>query len=269
MRKAHHLPTTMEKDNLFVAEEEDVSQSPASEEYHDFTNPLQGDEDPIIQSIPLVHAKLPDRASQSIHVLQYTGKGKNAPFVHDQLKATMKPESKVVEVKIPMDTLKFYDEGRTEELGSRVETLALQGVLTNTDGGLYVGKVVEKEGGPQIVLLPLDSTAQLRPLFKYIDDLDTARTAQLRQESSSSDPLKQNAAVQVLQTASKAGQMSADGHSALIGSCLKHIKKFNEEEWQSLSWRNGEDSALMSLKERLVTPEVAPVSVRTVFDEFA
>lgn len=261
----------MEKENLFVEEEEELSQSPSLNEYHDshVSQVEQEEDDPIIQSIPLFHGKLPDRVSQSIHVLQYTGRPKNAAFTHDQLKATMKPASKVVELKIPIDTLKFYDEGRTEELGTRVESLGLQGVLTGTDGGLYVGKVVETEDGPRIVLIPLDSTAQLRPLFKYIDDLDNARTAQNRQDASSSDPSKQTAAVQVLQTASKAGQMSSDGHSSHIGSCLKHIKRFNEEEWQSLSWRNDEDSALAKLKESMCEPSTAALPVKTVFDEFA
>lgn len=261
----------MDKDNLFVEEEEEISQSPALNEYHDshVSQQDQEDDDPIIQSIPLFHGKLPDRVSQSIHVLQYTGRPKNAPFTHDQLQATMKPASKVVELKIPLDTLKFYDEGRTEELGTRVEALGLQGVLTDTDGGLYVGKVVEKEDGPRIVLIPLDSTAQLRPLFQYIDDLDSARTAQIRQDMSLSDPSKQNTAVQVLQTASKAGQMSSDGHSSHIGSCLRHVKRFNEEEWQSLSWRNDEDSALGKLKGSLCEPVTDALPVKTVFDEFA
>lgn len=260
----------MEKENLFVEEDEELSQSPALDEYQDSAAQIeQEDDDPIIQSIPLFHGKLPDRVSQSIHVLQYTGRPKNAPFAHDQLRAMMKPESKVVELKIPLDTLKFYDEGRAEELGTRVEALSLQGVLTDTDGGLYVGKVIEKEEGPQIVLIPLDSTSQLRPLFKYIDDLDNARTAYNRQEAASSDPSKQNTAVQVLQTASKAGQMNSDGHSTQIGSCLKHIKKFNEEEWQALSWRNDEDSALAALKENLFEPVTEALPVKTVFDEFA
>lgn len=261
----------MEKEKLFVEEEEEVSNSPALNEYHDSHDAQMEleDDDPIIQTIPLYHGKLPDRVSQSIHVLQYTGRPKTSPFTHDQLKATMKPASKVVELKIPMDTLKFYDEGRSDELGTRVDSLGLQGVLTGTDGGLYVGKVVEKEDGPRIVLIPLDSTAQLRPLFKYIDDVDSARTAQIRQDALMSDPSKQNTAVQVLQTASKAGQMSSDGHSAQIGSCLKHIKRFNEEEWQSLSWRNGEDSTLAKLKESLSEPSTEALPVKTVFDEFA
>lgn len=260
----------MDKNHLFVAEEDDMSDSPAFEQYEDSRDQQSPeDADPIILSIPIVHGSLPHRTSQSIHVLQYTGKPKNRPFTTEQLRAAIKPQSKVIEVKIPMDTSKFYDEARAEELGQRVDKLSLLGVFTNTDGGLYVGKVVEKEGKSQIVLVPLDSTGQLKPLFKYIDDVDTARSAQLRQEASTSDPVKQSA-VQVLQTASKAGQFSSDGLGvSSIGSCLRHVKKFNEEEWETLTWRGADDSGTANLKQALSSPLTEPVATSTVFDEFA
>lgn len=260
----------MDKNHLFVAEEDEISDSPAFDEYEDScAQQLPEDDDPIIQSIPIVHGSLPHRVSQTIHVLQYAGRPKSRPFNLDQLKATIKPQSKVVELKFPMDTLKFYDEARAEEFGTRVEALSLLGVFTNTDGGLYVGKVVDNEGQSQIVLIPLDSTGQLRPLFKYIDDLDTARSAQIRQEASNSDPSRPNA-VQVLQTASKAGQLNSEGHAASrIGSCLRHVKKFNEEEWETLSWRNVDDSSTVSLKQALDHPLREPIATSTVFDEFA
>lgn len=261
----------MEKNHLFVAEEDDVSDSPALEQYEDSRDQQtpEEEEDPVIQSIPLVHGCVPHRSSQSLHVLQYTGKPKSRPFTTEQLKASIKPQSKVIEVKIPMDTSKFYDEGRAQELGQRIDKLSLHGVFTNTDGGLYVGKVVEKDGNSQIVLVPLDSTGQLKPLFKYIDDADTARSAQLRQEASTADPVKPSA-VQVLQTASKAGQFNADGMGSTgIGSCLRHVKKFNEEEWESLSWRGTDDSGTAGLKHAMSAPLAEPISTSTVFDEFA
>lgn len=255
---------------LFVAEDEDMSDSPALGEYED-TNDLQNgslpeeDDDPIIQSVPIVHGALPHRLSQSVHVLQYTGRPKNRPFTDAQLKASVKPQSKVVQLKVPMDTLRFYDEARAGDLGTRVETLSLLGVLTSTDGGLYVGYVTDGK----LVLLPVDSTAQLRPLFKYIDDVDTARTAQMRQEASTTDPAKQNA-VQVLQTASKASlQISTEGPGVGIGSCLKHIKTFNEEEWGSLSWRNVGDSSTTKLTAQIRETKDEPVATTTLFDEFS
>lgn len=260
----------MEKSHLFVEEEEEVSDSPAFDQYEDSRDqPLVDDDDPIILSIPIIHGGLPNRDSQTIHVLQYAGRPKSRPFSTDQLKASVKPQSKVVELKIPMDTLKFYDEARIEELGTRVEALSLLGVLTDTDGGLYVGSVVEKDGKSQVVLIPLDSTGQLRPLFKYIDDVDTARSAQIRQEASTADPVKPSA-VQVLQTASKAGQFNSEGAAlSTIGSCLRHIKQFNEEDWETLSWRNVEDSSTANLKKVLESPSAEPVVTSTLFDEFA
>lgn len=260
----------MDKSQLFVQEEEEISDSPAFDQYEDsHEQPLEEDDDPIIQSIPIIHGALPSRESQTIHVLQYSGRPKSRPFSTDQLKATVKPHSKVVELKIPMDTLKFYDEARADELGTRVEALSLLGVLTNTDGGLYIGKVVEKQGKSQVVLVPLDSTAQLKPLFKYIDDMDSARSAQVRQEASTADPVKPTA-VLVLQTASKAGQFNAEGAAlSTIGSCLRHIKQFNEENWETLSWRNVEDSSTSTLKKAIESPSEESVATSTLFGEFA
>lgn len=268
-----HLSNThseMEKTNLFVEEEEEASDSPAFDQYEDSRDQqVVEEDDPIILTIPILHGGLPNRQSQTIHVLQYAGRPKSRPFSTEQLNATVKPHSKVVELKVPMDTLKFYDEARAEELGTRVEALSLLGVLTNTDGGLYVGMVVEKEGNSRIVLIPLDSTGQLRPLFKYIDDMDSARSAQIKQEASTADPVKPSA-VLVLQTASKTGQFNAEGAAlSTIGSCLRHIKQFNEENWETLSWRNVEDSSTAALKVTLESPNVEPVVTSTLFDEFA
>lgn len=263
-----YISIHMDKNHLFV-EEEEMSDSPALDQYQDtLDHALPVDEDPIILSIPILHGGLPNRTSQSIHVLQYAGRPKSRPFSADQLRVSVKPKSKVVELKVPMDTLKFYDDGRADLLGTRVDALSLQGVFTDTDGGLYVGKVVENDGQPNIVLIPLDSTGQLRPLFKYIDDLDAARLAQFRQETATQDT--KASAVHVLQTTLKASQLNSEGHAASsIGSCLRHVKNFNEEEWESLSWRNGDDTATVRLKEGLSCPSGEPVATTTVFDEFA
>lgn len=256
----------MEKENLFVAEDEEMSDSPSSEQYQDTVEAPE--DDPVIRSIPLIHSQLPDRNTQTLHVLQFAGRPHTRAFSSDHLKALVKRESKVVELKVPMDTQKFYDETRTEELGQRVEHVSLRGVLCDTNGGLYVGNVVEKDGQAQIMLIPLDSTAQLKALFKYIDDIDTARTAQVRQESVAE--AGRPSAVHVLQTASKpSAQLALDGQSAGgFGSCLKHVKKFNEEEWTALSWRNGEDSANAKLKQQLDGVLTEPVSTKTLLDEF-
>lgn len=261
----------MDKKDLFVAEDEDVSESPALEEYQDTNEGVmeEEDDDPIILTMPVVHGSLPHRSSQSLHVLQYTSRPKSRPFDQDRLRSSIKPGSKVVEMKVPMDTSRFYDEARAEELGTKVATSNLQGVLTETDGGLYVGQIVEKDGNLQMVLLPVDSTAQLKPLFKHIDDLEAARTAHSKLEVSTLDPTKQNA-VHVLQTAAKASnQLLSEGTYGGLGSCLKHIKKFDEETWLTLSWKATSDPATQDILGSLQSPSQDAVDATTTFDDFA
>lgn len=259
-----------DRKNLFVEEEEDNSESPALDQYQEaFESPQhqEEDDDPVILTIPIVHGSIPERKSQSLHILQYTGRPKSRPFDIDQLKASVKSSSKVIEVKVPMDTSKFYGEERAEELGQRVETSTLQGVLLESDGGLYVGQVVEKEGDLQVVFVPVDSTAQLRPQFSYLDDSDPSR-------GSKPEPSQLNSSrgpVQVLQTATKASaQLSSEGHGVgTMGSCLKHFKHFSEEPWGALSWRNGEDSSTVGLLNKFRDPSQEPVTTSTTFDEFS
>ncbi|KAF3987597.1 hypothetical protein FT663_03742 [Candidozyma haemuli var. vulneris] len=262
----------MDKKDLFVAEDEDISESPAPEEYQDTNEGVmeeEEDDDPVISTMPIVHGSLPHRSSQSLHVLQYTSRPKSRPFDQERLRSSIKVGSKVLEMKVPMDTSKFYDEGRAEELGTRVATSNLQGVLTGTDGGLYVGQIVEKDGNLQMVLLPVDSTAQLKPSFKYIDDLETTRTTQSKQEVSTSDPTKQSA-VHVLQTAAKASnQLSSEGTFGGLGSCLKHIKKFDEEPWTTLSWRTTADPSTQEMLGSLQSPSQDPTEAVTAYSDFA
>lgn len=263
----------MDKKDLFVAEDEDVSESPALEEYQDTNEGAmeeeEEDDDPVILTMPVIHGSLPHRSSQSLHVLQYTSRPKSRPFDLDRLRSSIKPGSKVVEMKVPMDTERFYDEARAEELGTRVATSNLQGVLTSNESGLYVGQIVEKDGNLQMVLLPVDSTAQLKPLFKYIDDLESARTAHSKQEVSTLDPTKQSA-VHVLQTAAKASnQLLSEGTYGGLGSCLKHIKSFDEENWLTLNWKGTGDTATQTILESLRSPSQGPVEATTTFDDFA
>ena len=260
----------MEDKNLFVAEEEDVPMPGSPEVSESQESPLlqpAPEDDPIVRSIPLVHGVLPNRNAQSLHVLQFAGRPKTQLFAGQSLRALVKPASKVVQLKTPMNTLKFYNEGRAEELGGRVENLALQGVLTDTNGGLYAGKIVGQDADQRIVLIPLDSTAQLRPLFKYIDDLDSARHQAVRQEHAAGEPPK--SAVQVLQTAAKQGNSVNESQiGAGVGLCLRHVKRFNEEEWLGLSWFGGQDSATGRLVLQMADAKTDPVAAATVLDEF-
>lgn len=275
-----------EKNALFVADEEETNSDTASpanfhEAYEHQPSVTYEDEDsdeedendnedhdPIIKSIPLILNNLPNRNRQSLHVMQYLNRPKARPFSHDVLNASVKKESNYIEVKVPLNTDKFYDHSKQQEWGTKVEDHGLQGVLNKSEGGLYVAKVVKHQGDTKIVLLPVDSTTQLRPSFKYLDDLDTAASAQRRSEAASDS---KPTSVQILQTSAKANpNVNSEGvaHNAL-GEALKHIRKFDEEEWSSLNWRSTDDSSTQELKKLLLEDiDHQVLSTNTTMDQY-
>lgn len=234
-----------DENGLFVHDDEDMESETASVSLHEEGGPDFSD-DPVIESIPLVLNTLPQRATQSMHILQFPGRPKTRPFATDLLRAAVKPELQVVEVRVPLDTHKFYDEARSEEWGVRVEEHALQGVLNRTDGVLYAGQILADAGSKKIVLVPVDSTTQLKPSFKYLDDIETQRLNQRRMDSGDHKPGN----VQILQTSAKSTQIP-DGAAAALGESLKHMKRLEEEDWHNLSWRTSDDSGTVDLKHAL------------------
>lgn len=278
MRLQHSFSNhnTMEdsKLNLFVAEDEDMQDSGALENdppmdgldsaaaLNDI-NTADEEDDPIIHTIPIFHGSVSERQSQTLHTFQFPGRPHTRTFAGANLEALMKPTSKVVELKTPMDTLKFYDESRTQELGTRVDKVSLQGVLDSTNENLYVATIVDHEGQDRVVLFPVDHTAQLRPLFKYIDDVEAARTAQLKSENVGA---QKPSAVQVLQTASKSSQGGNNGPLAHgEGLCLKHVKQFNEELWEALSWHSNDAESTRGFSSVMKTPLEERVEVKSLF----
>lgn len=257
--------------SLFVAEEDDhmnVEDSPSlfhealEEQPHTSSSSTaesemddrEDDDDPIVSSIPIILGHVPMPASQSLHLIQYPGRPKTLPYKNN-LKPSIKEDSAFLEFKIPLETKKFYDEARSEEWGvaHQIEEHALQGVLNDTEGGMYAG-IVREDG--KLVLVPLDSTVQLRPSFKYLDDLEVARQAQRRNEFL--DQLKP-ASVQVLQT-SNTKSAAAQGNTGegfannALGESLRCIKKFDEERWSTLKFEDGDEA--QSIKKQLYTDVV-------------
>lgn len=234
-----------DENGLFVGDDEDMDSETASVSLQEETN---GDleDDPIIESIPIVLNTLPQNATQSLHILQFPGRPKTRPFSHDLLRAAVKPELQYVEVRVPLDTNKFYDEARSEEWGVRVEEHALQGVLNKTDGVLYAGKILADGDSKKIVLVPIDSTTQLKPSFKYLDDIETQRLNQRKLDNGDHKPGN----VQILQTSAKSTQIS-EGAAAALGESLRHMKRLEEEDWRNLNWRTSDDTGTADLKRDL------------------
>lgn len=191
--------------------------------------------DPIVELIPLVLSRLP-AAEQSLHILQFPGRPKRRPYSAATVAPAIKPESAVLQLTVPLDTLKFYDPVRFEDWGvpEQIQTHALEGVLNETEGGMYVARNV----GGCIVLLPVDRTAQLRPSFKYLDDVEQARQAQRRSDYMDA---QKPSSIQVLQTllARLAAAQGNTGEGLLnqaMGESLRRIRKFDEEDWVPLHY---------------------------------
>ncbi|CUM53685.1 uncharacterized protein AC631_00774 [Debaryomyces fabryi] len=240
---------------LFVEEDDQMnidSDSDSPVQFHEAYEEQPYDDDPIVESIPLIMNELPDRSKQSLHILQYMGRPKARNFSNEFPTVSVKEESNYLEVRVPLDTQKFYDESRTEEWGAEVTEHSLQGVLNKTNGGLYAGQLLkDDDGNRKIVLIPVDSTAQLRPSFKYLDDLEASKLAQRR-----ADVLENQkpSNIQILQTSAKtnAHANSGDGFANhTLGESLKHVKKFTEEEWSSLQWVGAENNKTQEYKDHL------------------
>ncbi|CUM64195.1 uncharacterized protein PRCAT00001789001 [Priceomyces carsonii] len=234
--------------SLFIDDDHEMEEESISDEpSQNIKNKAKEDEDPVIESIPIVLSKTP-RSSQTVHAFQYQGRPKTHPFKETRLKASIKKESNFVEMQVPINTHKFYDISRSEEWGSEMSKQRLHGVLNKTNGGMYVGQLVKSGESKKLVLTPVDSTVQLRPVFSYLDELDASRA--LDKKSEVVDHLK-SSSIQILQTSAKSNSLAPHNDAygnVTLGESLKHLKKFEEEEWSALSCKAPSDQDSVELK---------------------
>lgn len=242
--------TTIKEEN---DEDEVMSSYGANQEHTDYQTEQTAnddeDEDPIIESIPLVINQVPSPETQSLHLLQYPGRPKTRPLSNTPVSASIKPDSHYLDLKLPIDPTKFFNLRKVDEWGESIDKQSISGVLDPAEQGIYAAKVVNDGLERKIVLIPVDSTAQLRTSFKYIDDLDK-ETLQQRKLEAQQERHQERANVQILQTAAKHSTQNQDAHSHSLGDSLKSMKRFDEEEWKYLSWKT-EDVLVESLKLQL------------------
>lgn len=241
-----------ERNQLFVEDEDMIAMSDAednSDHFHEaHEEQPNSEDDPIIESIPIILNNLPKADKQSLHLIQFVGRPKNRVLDGQELISSIKPESQVLGVSVPLDTSTFYDQSRSEQWGVDVLEHNLQGVLGETEDGLYAAKIVVKDNQRKLVLVPINSSAQLRPSFKYLDDIDNAKNMQRKPESADS---QKPANVQILQTSAKASTQAnnLEGfNNNALGESLKFIKRFEEEEWLHLRWKGYENPETESIR---------------------
>lgn len=198
------------------------------------------DDDPVIESIPVHMNTVPDRIKQSLHLLQYLGKPKGTGTAQNlsHLSASVKPQSGFIQVKLPLDTSRFYDESKAEHWGVEVVEHNHMGVMNKTNGGLYAAKfVVDNQQQKQVVLIPIDTTSQLRPSFKYLDDIEILRSKrELGPDPHTKSTTPHN--VHILQSNAKNSKNNTNDTLATtsLGESLKHIRRFDQEEWCDMEW---------------------------------
>ncbi|EMG47325.1 RNA polymerase III subunit, putative, partial [Candida maltosa Xu316] len=224
------------------------------------------EDDPIITSIPLYINTLPQRLKQSLHVLQYPGRPKSRPNRAPNCHVSIKPESQYMQLKIPVEINNYFDKDKIEEWGEQIGEQTLSGVLDSTaEVGNYAAKIINEGNERKVILIPVDSSVQLRSSFKYIDDKDAQALQQRKQLEASTD---KPTSVQVLQSAAKHSSASGEfSHS--LGDSLKSVKRFEEEEWQNLVWKKGNDTITKELKRDLDRGiDDFELETKTSYDEY-
>ena len=83
-----------------IREEEEEVQ--VKQEFPDEKMVDPDEDDPIVESIPLLINTVPERAKQSLHVLQYADRPKSRPNRAGNCHASIKPESQYLQVKVPL-----------------------------------------------------------------------------------------------------------------------------------------------------------------------
>ncbi|KAI3405160.2 hypothetical protein KGF56_002116 [Candida oxycetoniae] len=208
------------------------------------------DEDPIVETIPLLMNYVPSTETQSVHLLQFPGRSKTRSLLREELvSATIKPKSHLLDIKLPMNSDKFFDQSKVDDWGPSIEFQSLSGVLDPNDTGIYAGKIINDGINKKIVLFNIDSSVQLRTSFKYLDDLDKS-SLQMKKPAQQDSPVDTQA-VEVLQSAAKTSAFGQDSNRTSLSESLRSARNCDEEQWQHLTWKMGNNSALQSLKQQL------------------
>lgn len=248
----------MEDSALFVGEEDllNINSDSDSVEFHEAHEMYEVEDDPIMESIPIVLKSVPERKSKSVHVLQHVGRPKENDLKDLNREVKVKQDANVIEMGVPRDTTRFFDQSRVKEWNTEGSEQRLQGVFDKSNGGLYAGQVQTNEVGVRrLVLVPVDSTVQLRTSFAYLDEIENAKQG-LNGTDSMVDHKPSN--VQILQTSAKpiANPSSNDpftGHN--LGGALKSLKKFEEEKWSTLKWHDKNSERSLDFKRFMTSSE--------------
>ncbi|CAB4254581.1 similar to Saccharomyces cerevisiae YKR025W RPC37 RNA polymerase III subunit C37 [Maudiozyma barnettii] len=225
------------ENKLFVAEEEEdvVLEGNAVQEVEiedirmideddDEVNSDVCDLDPIVKEIPLNFGG----KDENLHIFQYINKLRlvnHKPSEHPPISAARyKTKSALWEIDVPLDSKAFFNEDKAKENWNGVEVQTLKGV--GVDNTSQYAAFMEDN---QAYLVPVKTTTQLKPFFKYIDAVNLKK----KQEESklNATPASQRAQVVTMSVKS----VNDASQNRLTGSLLAH-KVADEEIQTDLNW---------------------------------
>jgi len=157
------------------------------------------------------------------------------------LETRLKPKSGLIELDIPMETNRFYDEEKGEKW-NKVDRQTFGGVLKTGQGKYMVGVFKDDE----LHVSPIDSVAQLRPQFKYFDKhvLGEQEVA----KSLKTDPSKPREARQIHMTAKSSGD-----HAPRFSGALEARRAADDEVFVKLDWFDKDSAESWEMGDKLVT----------------
>ncbi|KAH3663445.1 hypothetical protein WICMUC_005971 [Wickerhamomyces mucosus] len=203
----------------------------------------EDENDPVIQEIPIIMKSIP--SNSDIVLLQYPGRSKNREFINQSkiLGSRIKENSRVVEIDTPIDTNKFYDEQfkYNSDLENLISKQSLKGNLLKTDG-YYFANVVND----QLILYPINETAQLRQSLDYIDK-DTSQRKEAHHALNNQNYNGNGSGVQVVQMTVK----GASDNAPRLGGALLSKKNADEEEYTNYKWHDVNNEENLKVKETL------------------
>lgn len=212
----HHLNEDEEDDEDEEEEEKDNDDD-------DDVTMTDDEDDPVVQTIPIYAAK---RLAEVLYLFQYPIRPANIPYegAHCPTEARIKPKIGQVQMDVPIPDMQHYDENRaTTWTDKPLRTQTLGGTISSGRNYL-IGVMV----GDELHVTPLAGVAQVRPVFKYIDDNDRDERARKKSEAATGTSRP-----------AKALQMSAKSSDAVPDlSTTALIRAAEEENWQKLTWRD-------------------------------
>ncbi|CCE61801.1 hypothetical protein TPHA_0B01280 [Tetrapisispora phaffii CBS 4417] len=216
----------------------DVDDEAKGEDEKGSAQPYEDDADPVVSEIPLNLLG----TSKDLHVFQYVNRTKISGRKPLKLPAAGKvryqENSSMWELDIPLDDSIFFNKEKINKDWEANDYQTLRGVGV-PNAGQYAGF----ESNGQMYLVPVNSVAQLRPYFKYIDDSNYKKKQDDIKQQTSNVPQRAHVVTMSVKSVSEQQQ------NRLTGSLMAH-KILDEEEPLNLEWDRSENG--IKLKEDII-----------------